>query len=96
MALVLAAWAFGGDVHCANLSEKCVACYRAIQKMSASQEIDWMEYYKKNGYQINSSAYGAGRINYAPVFVSPTMQWAVPNSSLSGPPVSTYGLYPNQ
>ena len=29
---------------------------------------------------------GCQRINYAPVFVSPTMQWAVPNSCLSGPP----------
>jgi hypothetical protein len=25
-------------------------------------------------------------VQFAPVFVSPTMQWAVPNSCLSGPP----------
>ena len=48
-----------------------------------------MAYYKNHGYQINSGCVGPGgcpRINYAPVFVSPVMQWAVPNSCLSGPP----------
>jgi hypothetical protein len=29
---------------------------------------------------------GSQRIQFAPVFVSPTMQWAVPNSCLSGGP----------
>ena len=97
MALVLATWAFGGDGSCEKLSEKCRACCRAIQKASATQEMDWVEYYRRSGYQINGSgAYGAGRINYAPVFVSPTMQWAVPNGALSGPPVAPYGAYPNQ
>jgi hypothetical protein len=56
--------------------------------------IDWVAYYKNHGYQINGSCGGGGpngccRINYAPVFVSPTMQWAVPNGCLSGPPVGT-------
>jgi len=55
-------------------------------------KIDWVAYYKNHGYQINAGCGGGGcgggcqRINYAPVFVSPTMQWAVPNSCLSGPP----------
>jgi hypothetical protein len=58
--------------------------------------IDWVAYYKNHGYQINAGCNGCGpagacggcpRINYAPVFVSPTMQWAVPNGCLSGPPV---------
>jgi hypothetical protein len=50
-------------------------------------------YYKNHGYQINAGCGGGGgggccpRINYAPVFVSPTMQWAVPNSCSGGPPV---------
>src|SRR5437764_2409012 len=37
--------------------------------------IDWVAYYKNHGYQINACgpfAGGCGRINYAPVFVSPT------------------------
>ena len=53
--------------------------------------IDWVAYYKNHGYQINSG-YGGGpcggstRVQFAPVFVSPTMQWAVPNQGLSGAP----------
>jgi hypothetical protein len=55
------------------------------------KHIDWVAYYKNHGYQINNGCGGCApggcqRINYAPVFVSPTMQWAVPNSCLSGPP----------
>jgi hypothetical protein len=56
----------------------------------ALDHIDWVAYYKNHGYQINGSCCspcGGGRINYAPVFVSPTLQWAVPNSCLNGPPV---------
>ncbi len=72
--------------------------------------IDWVSYYKNHGYQINgaSCGYGGGpcggaqRIQFAPVFVSPNMQWAVPNSSLNGPPSTPpppnpamfYGNYP--
>jgi hypothetical protein len=56
--------------------------------------IDWVAYYKNHGYQINSGCgYGGGgccggaqRIQFAPVFVSPTMNWAVPNSAVCGPP----------
>jgi hypothetical protein len=56
--------------------------------------IDWVAYYKNHGYQINCGCCNGGgggcggcqRINYAPVFVSPCMQWAVPNSCLGGPP----------
>ena len=57
--------------------------------------IDWVAYYKNHGYQINTGCgYGGGpggccqRINYAPVFVSPTMQWAVPNVP-AGPPAAS-------
>jgi hypothetical protein len=55
--------------------------------------MDWVSYYKNHGYQINSGCGGAGgscggsqRIQFAPVFVSPSMQWAVPNTCLSGQP----------
>jgi hypothetical protein len=63
--------------------------------------IDWVAYYKNHGYQINCNCGGPNggccqRINYAPVFVAPTMQWAVPNTCLGGPPVgpSMYGCGP--
>ncbi len=32
-----------------------------------------------------------GPVNYAPVFVSPTMQWAIPNCGMNGPPVCPTG-----
>ncbi len=62
----------------------------------ALDAIDWVAYYKNHGYQINSCGPGGcGRINYAPVFVSPTLQWAVPASCASGPPVGPgYGPPP--
>ncbi|NBO92524.1 MAG: hypothetical protein EBV06_09490 [Planctomycetia bacterium] len=52
--------------------------------------IDWVAYYKNHGYAINAGPCGpggCGRINYAPVFVSPTMQWAIPAGATGGPPV---------
>jgi hypothetical protein len=64
--------------------------YNALKNYyCALDHIDWVAYYKNHGYQINANCggpNGCGRINYAPVFVSPTMQWAVPNSSMQGPP----------
>jgi hypothetical protein len=61
---------------------KCYYC--------ALDHIDWVAYYKNHGYQINSGyggpCNGCQRIQFAPVFVSPTMQWAVPNQCLNGPP----------
>ena len=54
----------------------------------ALDKIDWVAYYKNHGYQINANCGGGScggggcpRINYAPVFVSPTMQWAIPGNS---------------
>jgi hypothetical protein len=58
----------------------------------ALDHIDWVAYYKNHGYQINAGCGSGGgpgccgRINYAPVFVSPCMQWAVPNGCMNGPP----------
>jgi hypothetical protein len=54
----------------------------------ALDHIDWVAYYKNHGYQINGGCCGPcgpGRINYAPVFVNPQIQWAMPNSCMSGP-----------
>ena len=69
--------------------------YDALKRYyGALDHIDWVAYYKNHGYQINAACCGGAgacggcqRIQFAPVFVSPTMQWAVPNSCLNGPPV---------
>jgi hypothetical protein len=55
----------------------------------ALDHIDWVAYYKNHGYQINGGGGCAPtgnscQINYAPVFVSPTMQWALPTSGIGG------------
>lgn len=65
--------------------------YDALRRFYKSlDKIDWVAYYKNHGYQINAGAGygpGCGRINYAPVFVSPTLQWAVPHGAApAGPP----------
>src|SRR5207244_1245279 len=70
--------------------------YDALQHYyCALDKIDWVAYYKNHGYQINANCgMGGGggpcggpqRIQFAPVFVSPAMQWAVPNGCLNGPP----------
>src|SRR5207249_7478371 len=65
--------------------------YDAMKRYyGALDHIDWVAYYKNHGYQINAGmggpCGGSQRIQFAPVFVSPTMQWAVPNSCLSGGP----------
>ena len=73
--------------------------YHAMSRYyCALDHIDWVAYYKNHGYQINAGC-GAGpgccqRINYAPVFVSPTMQWAVPNGCAAGAPAGPAGMMP--
>jgi hypothetical protein len=72
--------------------------YHALKEYYAALDhIDWVAYYKNHGYQINAGCGGPGgcsqRINYAPVFVSPSMQWAIPNSCISGPPAMGGGGY---
>jgi hypothetical protein len=63
----------------------------------ALDHIDWVAYYKNHGYQINANCGmggpcgGCQRIQFAPVFVSPTMQWAVPGTCLNGPPAAGAG-----
>src|SRR5437763_16632989 len=61
--------------------------YHALKEYYAALDhIDWVAYYKNHGDQINTGCGGPGgcgqRINYAPVFVSPSMQWAIPNSCI--------------
>jgi hypothetical protein len=65
--------------------------YDALSRYYAALDhIDWVAYYKNHGYQINAACGGPGgcgqRIQFAPVFVSPQMQWAVPSGNLQGPP----------
>ena len=76
----------------------------------ALDHIDWVAYYKNHGYQINAGCGGGGggcgpcggpqRIQFAPVFVSPQMMWAVPNSCMTGPPNCPSppyaGMFPHQ
>jgi hypothetical protein len=59
----------------------------------ALDSIDWVAYYKNHGYQINATGgpYGSGRVNYAPVFVAPTIQWAVPGAGTMGGGGGGYG-----
>ena len=64
----------------------------------ALDHIDWVAYYKNHGHMINAGC-GAGgqcggpqRIQFAPVFVSPQMQWASPNSCLSAPVCGPGGM----
>jgi len=65
----------------------------------ALDKIDWVAYYKNHGYVINQSCGGPGcgpcgqggnsgqRIHYAPVFVTPSMQWAIPNGNCGQGPM---------
>jgi hypothetical protein len=73
--------------------------YDALSRYYAALDhIDWVAYYKNHGYQINAACGGGAggggcqRVQFAPVFVSPQMQWAVPNGSLQGPPACPPGM----
>jgi hypothetical protein len=72
--------------------------YDALSRYYAALDhIDWVAYYKNHGYQINAACGGPGgccqRIQFAPVSVVPSMQWAVPNGCVSGPPAC--GMMPH-
>jgi hypothetical protein len=94
LAFFLTGWAaLGGSCNEAKLAEGWTALQRAVQHLCpAPKEIDWVQYYK-NGSNTSGVAapFGPGRIQYAPVFVSPTLQWAVPNTCLTGPPATLPG-----
>lgn len=89
---------FGKRKYCMSVEEERLQrfwhdYYDALKRYYGMLDrIDWVAYYKNHGYQINTGCGyggpcgGSNRIQFAPVFVSPTMQWAVPNSCLSGAP----------
>jgi hypothetical protein len=59
--------------------------YDALRRYYAELDhIDWVAYYKNHGYQVNAggckggACAGCQKVGYAPVFVPPKMQWAVP------------------
>lgn len=66
--------------------------YDALRQYYGSLDnIDWVAYYKNQGQPINCG--NCSRIQFAPVFVSPAMQWAVPQGGLPVPgPVTPAGL----
>jgi hypothetical protein len=60
--------------------------YDSLRRYYANLDrVDWVAYYKNHGYQINQGCSGPGcgcqRIQFAPVFVNPNMQWAVPSGA---------------
>ena len=62
---------------------------------AALDHIDWVAYYKNHGIQAPGGACGpycGGRINYLPVMVTPSMQWAVPQGyTMGGGACGPYG-----
>src|SRR3954447_13111854 len=54
----------------------------------ALDKIDWVAYYKSHGIAVGGGGacgpYGGGRINYYPVIVTPSMQWAAPQGGMQG------------
>jgi hypothetical protein len=67
--------------------------YHALKNYyCALDHIDWVAYYKNHGYPISGGGGGGcgptggacQQINYAPVFVNPTMQWALPSGGMGG------------
>jgi hypothetical protein len=91
MTLVLAAWmACGTDFSGEKLSETWIACYQTGQKPATPEEKFWADEYKPK----NVGPYGSGRIGSC-TFVSPAIQWAVPNTLMGGSPSPTmYPWYP--
>ena len=63
------------------------------------ESIDWVSYYKNHGYRINGGGMGCGGpggcdgpVQFAPVQVSPGMQWAAPNAMSCAPPTGPMGM----
>jgi hypothetical protein len=58
----------------------------------ALDHIDWVAYYKNHGYAISGGCgpYGGGRVNYAPVVVTPCMSWGAPQGG--GGPIGMTGF----
>lgn len=63
------------------------------------EHIDWVAYYKNHGYRINSGGMcggpgGCGPVQFAPVQVTPGMNWAAPGGASCAPPVGPMGFGP--
>jgi hypothetical protein len=43
--------------------------------------IDWVAYYKNQGYNVPAGCPNCQRVPFAPVFVSPSMQWSLGNTA---------------
>lgn len=70
--------------------------YLAVKAQKERGQVDWVEYYRQSpyGYPVNGKS-TPGTFRFAPVFVSPTLQWAVPNGLLQEPlPYPPAGAYP--
>src|SRR5687767_11080441 len=67
--------------------------YKAYEhEAKGKMQIDWVQYYKMNGYNWPVDAQGnPQRIHFIPAPYLPNhMQWAVPNHFLPGAPPSSY------
>ena len=87
-------WCYSGYQPCWNIFAKRYKCLtpeeERLQKFwhdyydamanyyAALDHIDWVAYYKNHGYAVNGGPGSCGRINYAPVFVNPSITWAMP------------------
>ena len=71
-----------------KLPEKWAPCYQAVKSSCAH-----MKFLADYEQQLKTYGYPWWRMT-SPVFVNPTLQWAVPNSCLNGSPVGPYGSYP--
>jgi hypothetical protein len=70
--------------------------YKALEsEANGKRQIDWVQYYKMNGYYWPVDAQGnPQRLHFIPQ-AYPNMQWAVPNNMLPGPaPTYPYPNYP--
>ena len=79
----------------------CLAAAEDYQRFSSyyfTSPIDWILYYKfigplPNRFPNCTSCWDS-KTQFAPAFPYPTMQWAVPNSALTGPPAHLTNCMP--
>ena len=79
-----------------TLSDPCNAILREAMRQTVAyqqlQATDWVTYYKNNwkSYYPTPTT-GSSRVQFAPVFVSPQMDWSVPHMLISPyPPAYPY------
>ncbi len=81
---------------CKVLEESCLTLEEKRLRAFWREYTEALKKYCTQQDQSNTCGPGGscGRINYAPVFVSPVMQWAAPSCPMQGPPVNTMGAMP--